>query len=419
VIDPPVIAIQPLSQTNNALTTATFTVSVTGTAPFAYQWAKVTATATNLLSDGGNISGSAGSTLTIANVLAADQASYFVTVTNPAGTVFSTNAALVVIDPAITVPPANITNIVGSTVTFTVTAVGTAPLGYQWQLNGSTIFGRTASTLILTNIANSDSGNYTVVVTNSVGSVTSAPALLVTVPPLITSQPAGLTVIQGQAASFSVSVNGQLPFSYQWQFNSNNIVGATSRIFTLAAATNTDAGSYRVIVSNPLGSQISTNAILTVVVPPAITQQPTNVIAGVGQTVLFNVTATGSPLNYQWYFNNMATGTGSTLTLNNVTTNNSGTYYVTVSNIGGTVTSSNVILSVYPLMPVITPISYMLTDTNSQFTLTLAGVPTYNYAILGSSNLVDWVSLVTNTSPYTFVDTNSMNQRFYRGKYQP
>jgi hypothetical protein len=418
VIDAPVITSQPASQTNIALTSVTFSVNVSGTAPFAYQWSKVTPTATNLLSNGGNVSGATSSNLTIVNLLAVDQASYFVTVTNPAGSTISSNAALVVIDPAVVVPPMSVTNIVGSTVTFTVTAVGTAPLGYQWQFGGSPLFGQTASNLVINSIANSDAGTYTVVVTNSVGSVTSAPAFLVTVPPLITSQPTNLTVIQGQPASFSVTVNGQTPFTYQWQLNSNNISGATNRIYALIAATNsTDAGSYRVIVSNPQGTQISSNAILTVVVPPAITQQPTNVIAVVGDNVSFSVTATGTPLFYQWHLSNtnLPSANSATLTLNSVTTNSSGTYSVTVTNIGGSVTSSNVTLAVYPtLVPVVATISY----TNHQFTMTLTGVPTYNYVIQGSSNLLDWVSLVTNASPFTYVDTNRMDNRFYRGQYQ-
>ena len=419
VIDAPVLAsLSPVNQTNNATTTAIFTVSATGTTPFSYQWTKITSTATNVLVNGGNISGATTNVLTIANVLAADQATYQVAISNPAGSV-TTNGTLVVMDPAILVPPVGVTNIIGSTVTFNVTAVGTTSLGYQWRQNGSPLFGQNASNLVLIAIANSDAGNYTVVVTNSVGSVTSAPAMLVTVPPLITSQPTNVTVIQGQPASFSVSVNGQLPFSYQWQLNSNNILNATNRIYSIAAATNsTDAGSYRVVVVNPQGSQTSSNALLTVIVPPAITQQPANVIAVVGDIVNFHVSATGTPLFYQWHLSNtnLPAATGATLTLNSVTTNNAGTYSVTITNLGGSVTSSNVTLAVYPtLVPTITPLSYV----HQQFTLTLAGVPTYNYTIQGSSNLVDWVALVTNVSPYTFVDTNRMDNRFYRGQYKP
>ncbi|HUA66080.1 MAG TPA: immunoglobulin domain-containing protein, partial [Alphaproteobacteria bacterium] len=264
VIDPPVIAnLQPSSQTNNATTTAQFTVNVTGTAPFAYQWQKITATSTNVLSDLGNIFGSTSNVLTISNVLASDQAEYMVKASNAAGTA-ATNGTLVVIDPAIFAQPIGQTNFLGSTVTFTVTAAGTSPLNYQWLQNGSPLFGANSNTLTLTNLADSDAGTYTVIVTNSAGSVTSTPALLVTVSPLITTQPANVFVAVGQSASFSVNVNGQVPFSYQWQFNGTNVANVTNRIYTLSNVQLSNAGSYQVIVSNPFGTEISQSATLSV-----------------------------------------------------------------------------------------------------------------------------------------------------------
>ncbi|HSY20438.1 MAG TPA: immunoglobulin domain-containing protein, partial [Candidatus Acidoferrales bacterium] len=256
-------------------------------------------------------------------------------------------------------------------------------------------------------------------VTNSVGSITSTPALLVTVAPLITTQPTNVTVIQGQSANFAVSVTGLTPFRYQWLLNGTSIANATNRIYALSHATNsTDAGDYQVIVGNPLGVQTSSVATLTVVVPPAITVQPVSVIALAGQTVNFSVGATGTPLFYQWHFNstNLPAANSATLTLANVTTNNTGTYFVTVTNLGGTVNSTNVSLTVYTSA---VPVMAVLTYTNHQATVTLAGIPTFNYSVEASSNLVDWVILGTNASPFTVIDTNRFDYQFYRGHYLP
>jgi hypothetical protein len=270
VIDPPLITLQPSSRTNNAATTATFSVSVTGTAPFSFQWLK---NVTNELSDGGNISGATNSTLTISNVLAADQGGYTVLVSNPAQTVTSSNANLVVIDPVITSQPTNLSAIVGSTVQFNVAASGTPALSYQWQMNGFDlsdgfgISGSHTTALSITNITDSDAGSYTVVVSNSIGSVTSAPAILITYPPLITVQPVPHYVNQGQPTAFSVSVDGAVPFTYQWQKNDANINGATNRILNFGPAAYTDTANYRVIVTNPDGYEISIEAGLTVVGP--------------------------------------------------------------------------------------------------------------------------------------------------------
>lgn len=79
-------------------------------------------------------------------------------------------------------------------------------------------------------------------------------------PPTITSQPAALTVITTEAASFSVAVNGAQPITYQWRRGGVDIAGATSSTLTLAATVPTDAASYTVVVANSFGSITSSPA---------------------------------------------------------------------------------------------------------------------------------------------------------------
>ncbi|HTT57235.1 MAG TPA: ExeM/NucH family extracellular endonuclease [Opitutaceae bacterium] len=80
--------------------------------------------------------------------------------------------------PAITVPPASQTATVGDTVTFGVTAAGTPAPAFQWRHNGAAIGGATGATLTLAHVTTADAGAYDVVVTNSVGTATSAAATL-------------------------------------------------------------------------------------------------------------------------------------------------------------------------------------------------------------------------------------------------
>jgi hypothetical protein len=82
--------------------------------------------------------------------------------------------------------------------------------------------------------------------------------------PQIVRQPQSLAVPAGNTAEFSVKVRGSSPLSYQWQFNGTNIPGATGARLTLAVVTTNQAGSYRVAVSNALGSVTSSNATLEV-----------------------------------------------------------------------------------------------------------------------------------------------------------
>src|SRR5262245_1307370 len=204
--------------------------------------------------------------------------------------------------PIITQHPTNVTVDAGQPASFSVTASGVA-LSYQWQkLVGPTwtdISGATASTYSIATTTPADAGDYRVIVSNSAGSATSNPATLtvnvVGQAPNITQQPANLTVNVGESASFTVTANGTAPLSYQWQkFISStwtDIAGATAATFTIQTAATTDAGQYRVVVSNLVGTATSNAATLTV------NQFPTATISApdtytFGQTIDFSGTAT-------------------------------------------------------------------------------------------------------------------------------
>jgi endonuclease/exonuclease/phosphatase family metal-dependent hydrolase len=87
-------------------------------------------------------------------------------------------------------------------------------------------------------------------------------------PPAIVSQPQSQAANEGTSASFTVVATGSLPLSYQWQFNSANLAGATNSALMLTNVTAAHAGTYTVTVTNSLGSATSQPATLTVN-PPA------------------------------------------------------------------------------------------------------------------------------------------------------
>jgi hypothetical protein len=167
----PVINTQPTSRTNNAGTSTTFSLSVTGSGLF-YQWIKDGANITE-----GNAPNTTGQTLTITNLVAANAGNYQVIITNSAGGTTSAVATLTVIDPAINTQPVNRTNVLGDTANFFVSAGGTA-LTYQWTKDGTNISAGTAATLNVTNVQSSDVGSYRVIVSNGGLSVTSSVATL-------------------------------------------------------------------------------------------------------------------------------------------------------------------------------------------------------------------------------------------------
>ncbi|MDW8310320.1 MAG: fibronectin type III domain-containing protein, partial [Verrucomicrobiales bacterium] len=138
--------------------------------------------------------------------------------------------------PTIATQPQSQTIVQGGNVVFAVTAIPDLwGLAYQWRLNGTNLPGATASTYAISNVQPAHAGDYSVVVSNAGGAVTSLIATLtVLVPPLITQQPQDQTVVAGQNATFSVVAGGSAPLFYQWRFYGTNLPGATGSVLTLS-----------------------------------------------------------------------------------------------------------------------------------------------------------------------------------------
>src|SRR5207245_1538300 len=268
-------------------------------------------------------------------------AQFTVTVSNSVGTVTSTASTLTVnTPPSITTQPVSQTVTSGQTASFSVAAMGTAPLTYQWNKNGTAISGATAASYTTPATTSSDNGaQFTVNVSNSACTVTSnAATLTVNTPPSISAQPISQTATAGQTASFSVTASGTSPLSYQWNKNGTAIGGATSSSYTTPVTTTADNGAqFTVTVSHSAGSVTSSNsassatsnaATLTVnaaAVAPSISTQPASQTVPAGQTATFSVTATGTaPLSYQWQKNGTAVSGATSSTYTTPATTTSG-----------------------------------------------------------------------------------------------
>jgi hypothetical protein len=169
--------------------------------------------------------------------------------------------------PSIVAQPQNQTVSANSSVTFTVIASGSPAPTYQWQKNGANILGENGTSLGLANVQASDAGTYSVVVTNSAGSVTSNGATLTVtsagVLPVVTVQPSGQQVAVGSTVVFNATVTGAT--GYRWQRNGADISGATSATLVLSNVAATSVGSYALIASNSTGSVITNSVQLDVV----------------------------------------------------------------------------------------------------------------------------------------------------------
>jgi DNA/RNA endonuclease G (NUC1) len=264
----PTITTQPVGQTAAVGGSASFSVVAAGASTLTYQWSREEI----------EIPGATAATLTLSNLTATALGNYTVVVRNPVGSVTSAAVPLVLtgLPPVVvTAPPAR-TVAAGATATLAVVASGSPTLVYQWRRAGLAITGNTSAataSLVLPNAQAADAALYDVVITNSVGSVTSAAALLSVTPaaPSIAVAPVAQTVAPGATATLTVVASGTAPFVYQWRRGGVAIAGnasATTATLAIPAATSADAGSYDVVITNALGAVTSAPFALTVAVAP-------------------------------------------------------------------------------------------------------------------------------------------------------
>jgi hypothetical protein len=168
--------------------------------------------------------------------------------------------------------------------------------------------------------------------------------------PAITAPPQDRIAPTNGNVSFSVSVCGTPPFTYQWRFNGTDVTDATNATLNLLNVTPASAGRYSVVVANAAGSITSADATLIVQFPPIITVQPQPTTTIRDQSAMFSVTVSGGtpPFSYQWQFGgvNILGATNTTLALTNVQAAQAGNYAVRVSNTAGAVVSASALLTV-------------------------------------------------------------------------
>jgi hypothetical protein len=206
------ILTNPLSTNAIIGSNVTFTVAASGLGPLFYHWYFNS----NLLS------GAISNSLSITNVQLTNAGNYFVIVSNTINSATSAVAVLTVTNftnptnsaPNITQQPTNSQGVlVGSTVSISVTATGTAPLAYQWFFqapsasSATNLIGATNNVLTIPNAQTNNSGTYVVLVANVSGSVTSSPSVLsVTNPTSIDLNPGAFLRLKGVSPAIQMVV---------------------------------------------------------------------------------------------------------------------------------------------------------------------------------------------------------------------
>lgn len=196
--------------------------------------------------------------------------------------------------PMLALPLVNQEVAEGGTVTFTAFATG-GQLAYQWYFNGQVIAGAQGSSYTISDAQASNTGPYSVIVTNPLGSATSFAGLSVYTPsvPVIDTQPESKDALVGDSVAFFASARGGPAPHYQWQRNGVDIEGFNTQVLVLNNVQLADTGDYTVVVSNPLGIAISASAHLSVAEPLALTSVNPDAATSGGTGFALSLNGTG------------------------------------------------------------------------------------------------------------------------------
>jgi hypothetical protein len=456
----PRITAQPASQDAVRSNTVIFTVAATGADPLVYQWRK----------NSTNIAGANQSTLTLNNVATNSSGNYSVLVTNIYGRATSSVATLkVFIAPAFALQAGARAARLGTNTVFRATVSGTAPVNFQWfkdgvpLADGGNISGAISNVLTVTSLTTSDGGAYSLAANNFAGDITSSNAVLKILLPLaITDQPDNQAIVLGNAVTFTVGVSGTTPIKCQWRKAGVNLLGATNASFTIASVKTNDAAAYSVSIANVLNTVISSNASLTVLLPPVFTLQATNRTVNAGAGTVFRATVKGAaPFSYQWLKDgvaltddgNISGSLSNVLSITSATTSDAGAYSLAVTNAAAGIASSNAVLTVKTAKhdddgeddkrakqkvsqqvlikksasqvapPTAPQFTGLTVGANRTVALSGQGEANARYVLQATTDYLNWMDMVTNTADalgvWQATDAADAPAKFYRLKSLP
>lgn len=207
---PPIITQSPATQTAIGGNTVTFNAAAIGSPDLTFQWQF----------NGVALAGQSNTSLTLANVQLSQAGAYTFVAANPYGAATSSVATLTVLafPPVITRQPTNLTAIESTAASFSVQATGSVTLAYQWLFNNAPLAGKTGTSLAFTSVQFSNAGNYSVIVTNLYGAVTSSVATLTVNP-----RPSCASVHDGLVSWW----RGETNALDGWDSNNGNNLGRT------------------------------------------------------------------------------------------------------------------------------------------------------------------------------------------------
>ena len=394
----PLIIQQPIATTINAGQSAILSVTATSNTPLTYTW----------YSSGVVVGNSSSITVSPSSTK-----SYHCIISDGQTSIVSNTVAVYVTSagnaPVITSQPTGTEIDAGSDAIIGIGASGTQVITYQLysSVDGvNTLLTSKTGSYVTFTVSPTVTTDYYVVVSNSLGTVTSNTITITLISaPVITQQPSNVAITSGQTATLSVVATGTDPLTYAW-YSGQFQVGSGPSITVSPNVTK----AYSCVVSNDYGSDVSNTVTVTVTAAPVgtaptITQQPLGdtILYGSNTPVVLTIAAAGStPLTYAWYKGNTLVGSSSDL---EVSVSETSSYYCIVSNAYGSATSSTATITV-AYQPQITqqPVASTISAGGSAtLSVTATGTDPLTYTWYRTSN----EAVVGNTASISISPTST------------
>jgi endonuclease/exonuclease/phosphatase family metal-dependent hydrolase len=437
--NPPSLNSQPSDRTVPVGSNVLFSVRASGAAPLSFQWYFNTNTI---------ITGATSSALTVTNAQLANAGTYSVIVTNNFGSITSSIANLTVTNaaPTIITQPQSQSITIGGSATFSVAASGTAPLSYHWYFNTNTqIAGAISNTLTVTNAQMTNAGSYLVVVTNSVGSVTSSVATLTVSIQSSSATNLVISQIYGGGGNTNATYKNDFVELFNPTINAISVNGWSVQ-YASASGTTWQAANLSGTIEpyHYYLVQLASGGTVGVSLPAANAIGGMNISAANGKLALVASTTAlsgSNPLGAGSIIDFVGFGTGNAYegsgpaagapSSNNTTSilRRDGGFADSNDNTNDFITLSppSPRNSASPADPPSVPATAATLGSPSFatniFSFTVTGAPGSNYIIQGTTNLAgsNWIPIFTNAAPFTFTDSNASTfpQGFYRAVSSP
>jgi alpha-tubulin suppressor-like RCC1 family protein len=297
---------------------------------------------------------------------------------------------------------------------------GSAPgLTYQWyRSNGSAVSEGTTATLYLQNITAASAGDYYVVVSDGlVTEVSNMASARIGTLPSLSSWATSRRAVPGQPFTFTAPTASGTPtsFTYTWRKSGNPLPGAPhGSSYTIGNVSENDEGSYDVVVTNAVGSTISTATQVTVPEPILITQDP--VAGGVvdGGSRQLSVAYTGDTtmgVSVKWYKDGVWVNSGSTITVYGYSSY-VGQWWAVVSNDFSSATTASVQIGIIYAPEFVTqpPDTYIGVGGTATISFEVSGTGPYHYQWYKDNGLLVGV----NTPTLSLANGNALTAGTYQ-----